>query len=673
MNDLEFHCRRLLAGLLVVAGVRGGATVAHAEDPQWFKLHGAPEVSLGLEVESSTEQSRVNGINATYDHTFVAPVMGIASQGSIYHPNLLTFSEDVTLGWNSDSASSKGPDYNRNRNDDGLLARYLARVNLLPSKPLNASFFAAQDHTYRDYGTFGTYTVDSSRVGGNVQYDSSALSLNADFGQRHEETSGLTDNSQVFETYLNFVGINRRKFGQTTLTYRVDEFDTTQNSNPRLTSLNQSVGVSDSETFGSRRQFTSTTGLGYGLSEYGSQETETFSANENFNANLRPNLDGYANLNYSRNQLRPYTSDIVRGAMGVRHRLYESLVSNLDVHGSHQENSGLNTSYTSDRYGLGLYESYTKKVQSWGRLSAGLGGSVDHEEDHSNAGTVTTFNEPHQLYLPTSPGYQPVYLDHPRVEAGSIQVNAGADVLVEPADYEVVTSGELTEIKLVVPPSAHLQSLLQTNDNLAVTVTYRSESISDASFEQFTVSAQIRLDMFGKFGVYGRVNWVDNNAPVEVLSQTLTDLVAGADYYWRWIRAGAEIEDYESNFTKYQAARFYQNFSFQPTAVSTLNVNFNQRFYRFPDDRHQDLYQFLTRYNIQIMTALSWYLEGGATWQSNMGSEQFFGSARTGINWTRGKLSVRAGYEYNTQTTTSGQWTEDRDKHRVFLNLKRVF
>jgi hypothetical protein len=298
---------------------------------------------------------------------------------------------------------------------------------------------------------------------------------------------------------------------------------------------------------------------------------------------------------------------------------------------------------------------------------------VDHEEDHSNAGTVTTFNEPHQLYLPTSPGYQPVYLDHPRVEAGSIQVNAGADVLVEPADYEVVTSGELTEIKLVVPPSAHLQSLLQTNDNLAVTVTYRSESISDASFEQFTVSAQIRLDMFGKFGVYGRVNWVDNNAPVEVLSQTLTDLVAGADYYWRWIRAGAEIEDYESNFTKYQAARFYQNFSFQPTAVSTLNVNFNQRFYRFPDDRHQDLYQFLTRYNIQIMTALSWYLEGGATWQSNMGSEQFFGSARTGINWTRGKLSVRAGYEYNTQTTTSGQWTEDRDKHRVFLNLKRVF
>jgi hypothetical protein len=322
---------------------------------------------------------------------------------------------------------------------------------------------------------------------------------------------------------------------------------------------------------------------------------------------------------------------------------------------------------------VGLYEGYIKKLQSWGRLSAGLGGSVDHEEDHSDAGVATTFNEPHQVYLSTSPNYQPVYLNNPRVIAGSVQVNVGADVLVEPADYQLETHGELTEVKLVVPPSAHVQSLLGTNDNLAVTVTYQNEAINDASFEQFNVSAQVRVDLFGHYGVYGRLNWMDNNAPADVLAQTLTDWVFGADYYWRWFRTGAEFEDYESNFTEYQAWRFFQNFSFRPTDVSSLSVNFNERFYRYPDDRRQDLLQFITRYNLQLAAGLSWYVEGGATWQENTGSDQLFGSARTGLNWTRGKLSVRTGYEYNAQTTSSGSWKEDRDKHRVFVYLKRVF
>jgi hypothetical protein len=47
--------------------------------------------------------------------------------------------------------------------------------------------------------------------------------------------------------------------------------------------------------------------------------------------------------------------------------------------------------------------------------------------------------------------------------------------------------------------------------------------------------------------------------------------------------------------------------------------------------------------------------------------------ARTGVTWTRGKLSFRAGYEFNTQSTTSGIWSEDRDKHRFFTYLRRTF
>ena len=50
------------------------------------------------------------------------------------------------------------------------LQRYLAQVNLLAAKPYNASFFAAQDHTYRDYGSFNTSRWTATRYGGRINW-----------------------------------------------------------------------------------------------------------------------------------------------------------------------------------------------------------------------------------------------------------------------------------------------------------------------------------------------------------------------------------------------------------------------------------------------------------------------------------------------------------------------
>jgi hypothetical protein len=231
----------------------------------------------------------------------------------------------------------------------------------------------------------------------------------------------------------------------------------------------------------------------------------------------------------------------------------------------------------------------------------------------------------------------------------------------------------LTEIKLVTPPSSHLQTLLQTNDNLSVTVTYQSDSLNNSSYETFNGSAQIRLDLYNRVGLYGRVNWLDNNAPPEVLTQTLTDLVGGVDYQRKWFRAGAEYETYDSNFTQFQALRFFQSFDFNLSDASALSFDFNESFYSYPGDRDQSQYQFMSRYHTRLPLAITWYLEGGALAQEVAGTEQIQGVARTGLGWTRGKLSLRAGYEFNSQSTDAGGWTEERIKHRFFTYLRRSF
>ena len=720
MNVLRLHRYRWLAGLVVVGIMQRLDPWARAEDTVWLKSNGPfatvpwnpygsstawlelnnplfiapwnpyagsgwllldylPMTSTGVDVDASHENNRVGGTTSTYNHLFVTPFVGFGSSGSIYHPNLISYNITSELGWGWDHTSTTSPGFKQTQNGSDFMNRYLAQVNLLPSKPYNASFFAAQDHTYQDYGSFDTFTVDSTRYGGRLSEDTGTLSLNADFGYRNENDSGFTGDSEISETYLNFVGIQKRPSGQTTLTYHINQYDNTLNSSnspgSTVSSLTQSVGASDSESFGQHKQITATTGATYSESQYSGQQLDAVNATENVNFNHSPKLDSFLMFNFGTYQLHPATADNLQGSYTVRHQLYESLTSSPDVHGSYSDNSNPTSSSSTDRYGVGLYEGYTKRLTSQAHLSAGLGGIVDHEDDHSSGGVATIIDEPHQLYLPTSPSFRPVYLNQPNVVPGSIQVTAGGSLLVAGTDYQVITSGDLTQIQLIVPPSSHVLSLLGGNPNagLLVLATYESDSLNNASYEIYTASGQIRVDLFDHYGVYGRWNWSGNNAPSGTVVQSLTDVVIGGDYTLKWLRAGVEYEDYNCNFSQYQAARAFQNFNFRLDDKSTLGLNFNQSFYRYSDGGTQSQFLSLCRYNIQIFTSLAWYVEGGGSAQNILGTDSFQGAARTGINWSRGKLSVRTGYEYNNQYTSTGSWSQDLVKNRFFLYLKRVF
>ncbi len=662
---------RLLASVLVVGLGQRLAPWARADEPQWFHLNGIPEPSVGLELDGSEETTRVSGVNSVYDTLFIVPTVGLRGSGSIYHPNLLAFDFNGELGWGWNQMTTTSPGYRQSINESDQLDRYLVTVNLLQEKPYNASFFAAQDHTYRDYGSFDTFTVDESRYGGTVNWTTQNLNLTSNFGYQDETDTGLIDSSEVKETYFNFLGIYRRKSGQTTLTGQWNQFDNILGAANSLTSANESIGIADSEAFGSRQQITASTGVTFSHAEYGGQQMDTVNATENVNIQHRSNLDSFLIFNAERNDLHPATESSLQGDYGLRHQLYDSLTSTADVHGSYQDNSDPTGSSATDLYGVGLAENYRKRLQSWGRLSVSASVVADHVDD-SASGSSFPSTESHQVYLPTSSQYRPVYLDHPSVIAGSIQVTAGGQLLAAGTDYEVVTAGQLTEVRLIFPPSPTVAPLL-VNDSVTISVSYQSASQNNASYEALTSDVEMRLDLFGRLGIYGRMNWMDNNAPPQVQAQTLTDLVGGLDYNWRWLRTGAEYEDYDSNFVQYDALRFFQDFNFHPSGRSSLSLNLDETWYDYTPSGNQTLYQFTTRYSLQLWSSLSCYVQGGFGVQDLLGADQVNGSAQFGFNWSRGKLSVRGGYEYNTQTTTTGALSEALEKDRVFLYLKRTF
>ncbi len=660
-------CRCLLTGCLLLLASPAAAQPRYVEEePRWLRLN-MPEASVGMDVESLLESVRVGSATSTHEHLSLTPLVGLRTRGSIYHPRLFSFDLNGESGWGwiTDTVKSSGSSFTRDESGD--LLRYVAQVNVLAGKPYNALFSASQDHTFRNYDSFSTYTVDTVRYSGRVGWSTETLTLNADAGYRDEKSTGINGTSEITENYLNFSGTQKRLTGQSTLSYRFNEFENVINSGTARNSVNQAVGISDSEVFGSRRQINAITSASFSQAEYTGQRTETFTANENIAIKHRPNLESYLNLNYSHSSMDPATSSVIQGGGGVRHRFYESLTSTFEVHGSRDESSSSFNSGLNERYGFGLHEDYTKRLGKWGRLTLGGAFIADRENHESSGGLLITLDERHQLYLTTDSNYRPVYLNKPRVIVSTIEVRTPNGIIAQVnVDYEIIPSGQLTEIRLIMG-----STILHNGDE--VLVNYQSESLYNASFESFNGNMQVRLDLFGKFGIYGRLNWLDNNAPPEALTQTLTDLVFGADFVWRWFRAGAEFEDYDSNFTQYKAWRFFQSFTYQTTKGSTLNVDFTQNFYSYPDNSSQNRYQFITRYNTQLPFSLAWYAEAGYSLQEVLGTEQNFGFGRTGLTWSRGKLSVRTGYEYNYQTTTTGSTTEQRDRNYFFAYLKRTF
>ena len=358
------HSRQLMLWLPVVVSIMAmlAATAQEEElEPRWLRLE-IPQTSLGLEVEGLAENLNSGGTSSTHDQISLVPVVGLQTSGSIYHPDLISFDLNGEFGWGwlYDSIKSSGSVTTLNESDS--LLRYLVQVSVLPDKPYNATFSAAQDHTYQTYDAFNSYTVDSIRDSGRFGWVTTALELNADLGYRDDNSTGINGSSEVIETYFNFYGTQKRQSGQSSLTYRYDAFDNTINFGNRQTSVFNSVGISDSEIFGSRQQINASTSAGFSEAQYSSEQTETVTANENIAVKNGPKLDSYLMFNFSDSRMNPVDLSILQGSAGLHHQLYDSLTSTFDVHGSYDNSSSSSSSATDDLYGLGIREDYTKQL-----------------------------------------------------------------------------------------------------------------------------------------------------------------------------------------------------------------------------------------------------------------------------------------------------------------------
>ncbi len=282
--------------------------------------------------------------------------------------------------------------------------------------------------------------------------------------------------------------------------------------------------------------------LSYGWAEYADRNAETFNANENITIKHRPNLESFLALNYQNNQMDPASSDSSRACRDsatssttVSPRLSTCMATTALPPASAARPSTTAT-------GSGSGESYSKRLSSWATSrSAGrplwtmktktppAAGVLDRHQRIARAqGHPSPVPESTRWVIPCN-DYR-----HRARRRAHLRQRRGLPVIPHGRNDRDPAR-----------PHQHPASQRGRPSSSAT----RCDSSHTSSFDS---DQRQRLHLGStsyNLSVFTGAQSVDNNAPPEALAETYR-LVGGVDVTWRWLRAGAEYENYDSNFTQ---------------------------------------------------------------------------------------------------------------------------
>ena len=632
-----------------------------AEEPQMFKLW-LENPALVLDAEQRKETRKDPDPGQAFDEETIRLRSSIefSLRGSVFHPNFMQLRFHAKDGLDSEEVKDLD-DGQDDRSGTSFFQDYDASILFLREKPYATEVYASR-HTYRrDYDFFSTVQVDSERYGLRSGYNTGRFPLFFSFSHLDEEVDDSFRPSSYDQDVATVNIQNKRSDGTSTdLHYLLNQYNRREENAFTQEGVENSIRLADSRIFGARDQMKLWTDL-YGQDfdsptvPYRSLSLQEWLANRH-----TANLQSDYRYNYSRTDRDDGENENHVGTAGLRHQLYKSLTSSLEIRGEQSSDEGGGSSLDRTRYGASGGEDYVKRLGTWGQLSAGYHARVVRERWTSSGSTATIIGEPQTL----SDG-SVTFLNYAVTDLSSIRVrdSSGTRVYLAGVDYAVISHGDRVEIRRalggVIPNGA------------VVLVDYTAAGARSSNFDMFGDTTSVRLNLFdGLAGFYchqGRQRYSGDEAPVE---QEYNDTTFGMDIRWRWLTAGAERQIYDSDQSPYNATRFYESAFFQPTRDSNLSFDFRQTGLEFPDeDETERLYQFIVRYRVQVSSALSLNAEAGRQYDRGRGEDRDATTFRAGADFGMGQLTCSAHCDFQKETYRD----EDRERRLLQLSVKRVF
>jgi hypothetical protein len=683
MKPAQFRLPRSIAVLALAAGTSHG----WAQYVDWPGIDQNPGlgnyvpklkyVKTDVEAEQDVYSGSGGGQQKT-DRFYVAPAFGIGWDNYIYHPYLLTYSLlfEPSYVWQESGSSGQMSQMNIL----SLNGNFTANVLQTKSYATTLSYSRSRDEV--KYDLFNSATVDSQGWGVNSGYTEGPVPVNVSFQQSRQDSSSIGQDSTTDQTTVNLRARNERQKENTTdLNYQYGLFNRqTDVAGSSYTSENsyQNVNLTDMEHF---QKSALRSAILFNDIESQNSSSSDLNAALDYSVEHTPHLQG--NYQYALSRYGGDGSDSIQNyaSAGIRHQLYDSLTSTLEVHGSTLNSSFGGSTLDSTAGGGSGSLNYTKRLSAWAQLTLGNSASYNLTDQQTSGSEVVV---PNESYTVPASGPTIIHLNQPReISITSVMNSTGTIILQrDPTpgstpgpgyDYSVDPSTDPWQIAINTAGPNHIPR------GAAIQVTYTVQSNPSGSYSTFNDDSQVRLDFWGGLvGIYTRYNFADNHADTSgFVLQNDQEFQAGADFNWRGLSLTADYTDNRSSFYDNYSYNLAESYGFNLSSRSTLGIDLNQNWstYSFSDQpsasqqQKTTFFNYMVRYEWRPTSQLNWNSEVGLQQQHGSGVDQNLFAARTYLNWAVAKLEVHLGYEHQDQDF-NGQ-IQKRDF--VFFRVRRNF
>jgi hypothetical protein len=501
-------------------------------------------VELGMEGDIQ-ERERPNSSWDSEKEEFHESVR-LDIEGYMYHPRLLTFEIGSLVDYMQDQFSGDGSEDSGNT---GLQIDGNWHIDLLREHPYSLSIRGqrGEQNVSQPFGR--NYKSENESNGVSLRVSKGLLPFQVSFDRSSVKGSGtgsdinettdefqarthynLWDRSsghiQYIKTQTDTKAFNRKLDRQQFLLN-----DTTLLNTEGTLRLNGSAQIND---------------------QSGLSDSTQFSAQESLSWRHSDTLDSRYQIAYNRADVGSQSTRIWNLGTSMSHRLYESLHTYGELHGTH-ENAAFGKTATS---GGSLRETYAKRLGRWGSLGLAVQGSIEDVDRQPQQDTAFVFDETHFVQTGI-----PFELRNPDVEQITISVTDDRGVILyRPfVDYLVNTRGIYTEIQPLLTGSIP--------DSSTVLVDYEYDLRSRGKIRTTGGLLSANLELGEWLSLYAR-NHVSNQRLLTGTDDSrLDDLnrkTIGGSLAWQWLATGAEYEHKDSVFSGAESMREWATLTVSP-------------------------------------------------------------------------------------------------------------
>lgn len=609
-----------------------------------------PQLGFGASYEFTEERKTIAENETTVINHEFNEWLEAGVDGSIYHPALLSFSQDLKLEWRQMESER---DEEESTSLDGYLVGYDTRVSVLKDKPytLNLYTMRTQD-TYSSPFASRTRT-ETDQYGADLAFKYRILPTHLSYSHSQTEQEGFftsTDEYDTLElqtTYGGFVykGSREERMRTTDESFQsnVDRTEhqlrgnhyLTADEHLRLTSL-----LSHRRTDGDTVDYT------------------TVNATERLMWKHYKSLESDYEIHYQHSNWDETESTLRSIRARLTHLLYENLVTRLS--GRYSENEFDQDCETT--YGGLLDLGYNRTIPA-GRLHINMQNDYQVITRDITEAYAQISEEPQQLTTG-----EVTLLNRQDVDNDTVVVtnSAGTIIYIENIDYQVSTIGNSTRI-------SRLQfGAIPDGGSVLVSYQYLTNPAYDSSIH--TQSYHARVFLWSALTLSLRYSSSDERVLSGIAPEEESDSQtwgAGLNWVWRWTETSIDFDDatVESGIST-RRWRVEESLSFRPTRAVFFNIRGQYTNTDFKEsDETEDAYGLLLNLNWQPVRWWKFDLQG--SWL------EVSGSFEESINWElaagitlsyriwHGSLKYRI---IDNEDRISG---DQRSEHRIYAELIR--